>query len=236
MELKKILICEDEKLVANRLKRFVENTIDFPAQIELVPTLDRAFEFLSKNRIDLLFLDLNLHGRNGFEILKKLASESFHTIIVSAYTDRAIEAFEYGVLDFVGKPFTMDRLKIAIDRFKKDDTTKVHSLRYIAIKGRKGVEFISVEDVDYIKASGIYSELILKDSTVKIYDKPMNQLLKLLPEDFERIHKSFVIPTGHIKSISQRKSNTFVVELKSGSIVPISRTMRKKLINKASSA
>ena len=232
MELKKILICEDEKLIANRLRRFVNDAIDFPAEIHLVSTLNQAFEFLSMNKTDLLFLDLNLHGRDGFDILKKLASESFHTIIVSAYTKKAIEAFEYGVLDFIGKPFTPERLQKALDRFCKDDTTKGIGLKYVAIKSRKGVEFVSIKDIDYIKASGIYSELILKDATIKVYDKPLNQLLKLLPKGFERIHKSFVIPIGQIKSIVQRKANTYTLELRSGSLVPISRAMRKKLVKK----
>ena len=230
VELKKILICEDEKLIADRLYRFIGEAIDFPAELQIVSTLNQAFEHLSKHKIDLLFLDLNLHGKDGFEILKKLASEAFHTIIVSAYTEKALEAFEYGVLDFVGKPFTMERLKKAIDRFSKDDVGSGHGLKYIAIKSRKAIEFIAIEAVDYVRAAGIYSELILKDGTVKVYDKPMNQLLKLLPQGFTRVHKSFVAPIAHIKSIEQRKANAYDIVLISGRKIPLSRSMRKTLI------
>lgn len=228
--LKKILICEDEKLIAVRLSRFIAEAIDFPADIQIVSTLNQAFEYLSKNKIDLLFLDLNLHGKDGFEILKKLTSEAFHTIIVSAYTEKAIEAYEYGVLDFVGKPFTLERLKKAIARFSKDDIARGQGLKYIAIKIGKRIAFIALEDIDYIQAAGIYSELILKDGTIKVYDKPMNQLIKLLPTDFKRVHKSFVVPLNHVKSIVQRKANAHDIELQSGRKIPVSRAMRKALI------
>ncbi len=66
--------------------------------------------------IDVLFLDLNLNGKDGFDLLKTSVSGAFHVIIISAHTEQALKAFEYGVLDFVGKPFNKERLARALDR------------------------------------------------------------------------------------------------------------------------
>ena len=72
--------------------------------------MESAFAYLKDHQIDLLLLDLNLDGGNGFDILKYTVSQSFHTIIISAYTDQAITAFQYGVLDFIPKPFRDEEL------------------------------------------------------------------------------------------------------------------------------
>ena len=230
MELTSILVCEDELLIANRLQRFIEKVARYNCKVSKVSTLSEAFDFFANNEVHLLFLDLNLHGKDGFEILKELSSASFYTIVVSAHTDRAIEAFEYGVIDFIGKPFTEERVKKALDRFEKGNKEAAEHLKYLAIKSRRGVEFISIEQVNYIKAAGIYSEIILLDNSIKVYDKPLNQTIKLLPEHFWRVHKSYIVPITHITSIKKRKINSYDVQLKSGTQIPISRTMRKKLL------
>lgn len=230
MEVIQILICEDEPLIANRLARFIENVTTYDYKIKVTTTLFEAFEFLANNKIDLLFLDLNLHGKDGFEILKKVASASFHTIVVSAYTDRAIEAFDYGVLDFIGKPFAQERIEKALRRYKKGNRDASNHLKYLAVKSRKGVDFIDLNKVNYMKAAGIYSEVVLLDGSVKVYDKPLNQTLKLLPKNFMRVHKSYVVPRTSITSILKRKINSFDVLLKSGDRVPISRDIRKELL------
>ncbi len=230
MGLIKVLICEDEKLIANRLKRFIEKASTDSIKIQQVHTLADGFNHIRNHKIDLLFLDLNLHGRDGFDILRELTKESFHTIIVSAHTDKAIDAFEYGVLDFIGKPFTEARIKKALDRFEKGNTDNNRYLKYVAVRTRTGTEFIALNRINFIKAAGIYSELWLLDGSSRIYDKPMKQLLKLLPEQFVRIHKSFVVPLERITSIDKRKANTYNVVLQSGEKIPLSRNKRKGLL------
>ena len=169
---------------------------------------------------------------SGFDILRKLASDSFHTIVVSAYTDRAIEAFEFGVLDFIGKPFAEERVNKALSRYAKGLPSGDQYLKYLAIQNHKGVDFVDLDHISYIKASGIYSELILLDGSVSVYNKPLNQLLKLLPEEFVRTHKSYVTHISYIASIEKRQSNTFDAKLSTGEKIPISRSMRKEIIKR----
>ncbi len=228
----RILVCEDEPLIAKRLMRFIQESVTFPYEIDLAHTQSNAFETLASKHIDLLFLDLNLHGRDGFDILKQLTSNAFHTIVVSAHSDRAIEAFEIGVLDFIAKPFTQQRVRKALDRYHQGTNTSSGQLKYLAIQTHKGLEFVSIERIRYIKASGIYSELFLVDDSTSLYNKPLNQLLKLLPSNFIRTHKSYVTRIDDIASLEKRASNTYDALLNCGSRIPVSRSARKEIIEK----
>ena len=111
----RILIVEDERVIAQRLERFIrEQAPQRLTAIHRCTTLQEANAWLESNRVDAVFLDLNLHGKDGFELVKDAVTQYFHTIVVSAHTERAIEAFEIGVLDFIGKPFSADRIKKGI--------------------------------------------------------------------------------------------------------------------------
>ncbi|MCJ8270572.1 MAG: response regulator [Psychrosphaera sp.] len=112
-----VVIVEDEPVIAERLERQISQILgEKLGKIIWFDDLDDAQEHLAEHSIDLLFLDLNLHGDDGFDLLKTVTADSFHTIIVSAHADQAIKAFEIGVLDFVAKPFTQQRLEQAINR------------------------------------------------------------------------------------------------------------------------
>ena len=106
----RILIIEDEASVADRIERLTRQVLGTNIQrLAKRQTLSAGLHYLQNHPIDLLLLDLNLNGLNGFSILQELLSHSFQTIIVSANTDQALKAFEYGVLDFIPKPFTIER-------------------------------------------------------------------------------------------------------------------------------
>ena len=112
-----IVIVEDEPVIAQRLQRQVkEILVDQQPNIKWFDNFDDAQSYLFEQPLDLLILDLNLHGVDGFELLKTVSAESFHTIIVSVYAEKAITAFEYGVVDFVAKPFNFERLQQALLR------------------------------------------------------------------------------------------------------------------------
>ena len=114
----RILIVEDEYSIAKDIEWNCHQLLGKKIELlQIKQTLESAYDFLVQNQIDLLLLDLNLSGKNGFDLLKDAVSGSFHTIIISAHTDQAIEAFKYGVLDFLPKPFEKDRLQKAFKRY-----------------------------------------------------------------------------------------------------------------------
>ncbi|WP_416307913.1 LytR/AlgR family response regulator transcription factor [Neptunicella sp. SCSIO 80796] len=230
----KQVIVEDEYMVAKRLKRFVEQAFNHQSiQLQLFDTLDDASDYLACNSIDLLFLDLNLRGQDGFNLLKQQLAQSFHTIVVSANTDRAIEAFEIGILDFVAKPFTQQRIEKAISRLKHKE--QQGQCQYLAYKQLGKLELMAVNDVLYIQAAGHYSEIHSKTGKVILHDKNLDKLLMLLPTDFLRVHRSYVVPLSSIQSVSTQPGSKYWLTLVNNQVLPIGRTrypqLKQRLIN-----
>ncbi len=227
----RILMVEDEALVAQRLARLLREATSRALTIHHERTLSKGGRYLETHQVDLLFLDLNLNGKSGFDLLKGFLNRPFHTIIVSAYTEEALNAFEYGVLDFVGKPFTRERLGKALARyFDAAQFGGAGSTAQLAVTIRGDVHFIPLADISYIQAAGIYAYLNCGDGQVHIYDKPLNALMQLLPADYFRIHRSYAVHSQNIEAIKKVKHNTYHVILKTGESLPLSRKSRGHLL------
>lgn len=227
----KVLIVEDEALIRQRIERFTKELLDNQlSQLVVKPTIESAFHYINQHPIDLLILDLNLNGKDGFQLLQEAVAASFHTIILSAHIDKAIQAFDYGVLDFVPKPFNKDRLQKAFDRYVNQTTFTEFPTRYLAVKRRKKLVLIEVEDICYIKGAGNHAELVLKNGQQHLHDKSLQKIIKLLPNHFERWHKSHIVNTKVIKSITPQ----FEIMLEDGTRLPISRSKYKQLKDRMS--
>jgi len=220
----RILIVEDEPIIARRTARLTRSILDEAnLTIETAEQLDAAHDALRAVDIELLFLDLNLHGADGFDLLKASVAGAFHTIVISAYTDRAIEAFELGVLDFIGKPFGRERLAQALRRLRTDARTDPPA-RYLAVRTGGRVTLIDVERVHYLQGAGSYSELVLHDGSTELHDKSLKRLVTLLPSDFVRIHRSYVVRMSAVAHVHSREGSRYAVELRDGTMLPVGRT------------
>lgn len=225
-----ILIVEDESRIARRIERMTRDIFGNALQsLTRINTLHEALAFIENNSIDLILLDLNLNGDDGFDLLTTAVSESFHTIIISAYKDQAIAAFEYGVLDFVPKPFNRDRLEQALNRAITKEKTGTNKIKLLAIKKRGRIQLIPIENLLYIKGAGTYTELFLADGKKELHDKSLEKLEQLLSPTFERIHKSYLVKMSEIKGIIVKPGSKYVAELKNGELIPIGRTKYKDI-------
>ncbi|MFD2562313.1 LytR/AlgR family response regulator transcription factor [Aquimarina rubra] len=228
-----ILIVEDESRIAKRIERMTRTIVGEALQsIKHINTLQEAVTFIENNTLDLVLLDLNLNGKSGFDLLTTAVSESFHTIIISAYKEQAITAFEHGVLDFVPKPFNQERLEQAVKRITTKETSTVNTVKYLAVKKRHKVQLIPMEKVVYIKGAGTYTELFLVDGNKALHDKSLEKLEQLLSPTFERIHKSYLVKMTEITNISVSSGSKYIAELKNGERIPIGRTKYKDLKTK----
>jgi two-component system response regulator LytT len=220
----RILIVEDEPIIARRIARLTRSILDeADLAIETAEHIDEAQDVLRERTFDLLVLDLNLHGADGFDLLKTSVAGAFHTIVISAYTDRAIEAFELGVLDFVGKPFGRERLAQALRRLRTDARTDPPA-RYLAVRTSGRVTLIDVERVYYLQGADSYSELVLRDGSTALHDKPLKRLVTLLPDDFVRIHRSYVVRMSAVAHFHSREGSRYAVELRDGTTLSVGRT------------
>lgn len=225
-----ILIVEDESRIAKRIERMIRTIVgDALQSIKHINTLQEAVTFIENKTLDLVLLDLNLNGHSGFDLLTTAVSKSFHTIVISAYKEQAITAFEYGVLDFVPKPFNQERLEQAVQRITTKETTTVNTVKYLAVKKRHKVQLIPMEKVVYIKGAGTYTELVLVDGNKALHDKSLEKLEQLLSPTFERIHKSYLVKMAEITNISVSSGSKYIAELKNGERIPIGRTKYKDI-------
>jgi len=225
-----VLIVEDESRIAKRIERMTRDILGGRLNsITRIDTLDEAKKFIESNSLDLVLLDLNLNGVSGFDLLSEAVSYSFHTIIISAYKEQAITAFDYGVLDFVPKPFSRERLEQALNQRFVDENRAPNKTKYLAIKKRGTIQLIPIEDVLYIKGAGTYTELFLNDGKKELHDKSMEKLEQLLAFSFERIHKSYLVRMSEISEIIVESGSKYMAKLKNGELIPIGRTKYKNL-------
>ncbi len=225
-----ILIVEDESRIAKRIKRMTRDIFGNALQsLKHIDNLPEALRFIGNNSLDLVLLDLNLNGDNGFDMLTTAVSESFHTIVISANKGQAITAFEYGVLDFVPKPFNRDRLEQAFNRAITKEKTENNKIKLLAIKKRGRIQLIPIEGLLYIKGAGVYTELFLADGKKELHDKSLEKLEQLLSHTFERIHKSYLVKMSEVKGIIVKSGSKYMVELKNGTLIPIGRTKYKDI-------
>jgi len=225
-----VLIVEDESRIAKRIERMTRDILGNGLHsVTHINTLHEALKFIENSSLDLVLLDLNLNGQSGFDLLTTAVSESFHTIVISAYKDQAITAFEYGVLDFVPKPFNIDRLEQAFNRAITKEKTAANKVRFLAVKKRQRIQLIPIEDLLFIKGAGAYAELFLTDGTKELHDKSLEKLEQLLSPTFERIHKSYLLKMSEVREIIVKPGSKYMAELKNGALIPIGRTKYKDI-------
>lgn len=209
----KCIIIEDEKLAAEKLANFIEKI----SVLELVSVFSdgiSAINFLKNNTVELVFLDIEMKDFNGIQFLKALQVKPA-VIITSAYEKYAIAGYEFSVVDYLLKPYTLERflqsvdkainLKELKDKAKNYELIASQSNEYIFIKSENHIEKVELDDILYIE--GMKDYLRIHTPAKKIMTlQSFNRILEHLPEKkFKRVHNSFVIALSKIESIERNR-------------------------------
>ena len=220
-----LLLVEDEAAIARRIERLTRDILgERLDRLVVKDRLEAALDYVRQQPIDLLLLDLNLSGKNGFDLLRNVVAESFPTIIISAYRDRALEAFEYGVLDFVPKPFDRERLEKALQRVIDRSSRNEVPGKYLAIKKPGRVELVPVDAILFIQGANIYAEIHLLNGRKELSDKNLEALYQILPPAFARIHKSYIVNMRQAAQLLVRPGSRYELQLRDGRCLPVGRT------------
>ena len=206
----KCLIIDDEPLAQRILERYSK---DVPS-LEVVQKCDNALdaiEILKDKKIDLIFLDINMPKLSGLEFLRSLKHPPL-VIITTAYAEFAIQGFELDVVDYLMKPFSLERFVKSI--YKVLDILKPREQpvpqkasgearedQYIFVKSSKKTYRISLNDILYIEALGDYVKIYTTDRMIISYHSMKNLESLLSPKQFPRIHKSFIVSLSKIELI-----------------------------------
>lgn len=220
-------IVEDEAVIARRLARLlrqVEPSIEVVGWAGSVAEARRQLALAAVEApVDLLFLDLDLNGRDGFRVLQREGLGARRTIIVSAHPERAISGFDHGVADFVAKPFTAERLRRALDRVAELSPASAERTRYLAVRVAGELRPLPLEEVVYVRGAGDYAELHCRDGSTRLHAKTLNALEEELPESFLRVHRSFIVRLSAVRALQTEEGSRYALRLAGGERIPVSR-------------
>ena len=151
------------------------------------------------------------------------------TVVVSANTDRALEAFEYGVIDFVAKPFDAERIAKAVSRLQAAKMPARQRARFLAFRRAGGTELVETSRIRAIHGADNYAEVELLDGRRLLHDKTLERLEGLLPDSFHRIHRSHIVNLRCIERLRNLPGSRYRALMDSGEELPVSRAQVKGL-------
>lgn len=199
------LIIDDEHIAHDIIKGYCDLLSDMRLRKNCYDALE-AFEYLNKNEMDLIFLDLNMPVLKGFEFLKTLKNPP-KVIVTTAYQEFALEGYELDISDYLLKPFGFERFLKAINKAFGSVGQKVTSFENSEVSNRIFVQSnkkhiqLEVEGMLYIEATGNYTKIVAKGETITIREKFSTFLGRLPPNEFIQVHKSFAVAKKYINSI-----------------------------------
>jgi two-component system LytT family response regulator len=209
----KALIVDDERLARVNLRRLLE---PYP-EIEIVGeagSCNSAIEMINQNNPELIFLDIQLGGETGFDLLE-IIEKSIKIIFVTAYDEYAIRAFEVNAIDYLLKPVNPERLKVAIERVVTKETAEKSEVKsyeysdsiYVHLNNYAS-RFIKISSITFIEPVGNYSKIVTIEGKHCLVLKTLKQWQEELPDNnFVRIHRSSIVNIEHVDRI-EKKSNT----------------------------
>ena len=239
----KVVIIDDEPLARSLVVEYLQQH----SSIEIAAECNdgfQGFKAIMQHKPDLIFLDIQMPKINGFEMLELLDSTP-SVIFTTAFDEYAIKAFEANAIDYLLKPFSKDRFDLAIQKWneKKNTTSSNKNIQAllenttkqpdeksrIVVKNGSDIRIVPMADVMYIEAYDDYVKIFTKD-TYFLKKKTMNYYEQVLDSSqFFRTHRSFIINLQELTKIEPLEKNTYVVLLKNGKRIPLSRTGYSKL-------
>lgn len=218
------IIIEDE-LPASILLEMHIAKFDFLDLKGKFMSTNHALSFLKNNKIDLLFLDINLPGKSGIEFAKSLPKD-IGIIFTTANPQHAVEGFELEAIDYLLKPISLERFSKAVNKYSKIQKTNQQFEKltqaeteqpFIFVKCERKTLKLYLNEIDYFESQGNYLIIHTEKESFKTHQS-ITEMIEKLPEDlFYRIHRSFLIP---LKKVTQFNSRSVTIRNK---ILPIGR-------------
>lgn len=245
------LIVDDEPLARSKIRHFLDSEGDFEIVGEC-GTGTEAISAITDEGPDLVFLDIQMPGLDGFSVIESIgAGRMPTTIFVTAYDQYAVRAFDFHAVDYLLKPFDRNRFLEALRQVRQQvelaDTSRLnrqlmtllddlqHTGGYderLAVKTTRGVVFVKAEDIDWVDAAGNYVRLNTHDDESHLLRETMSALEKRLdPKHFVRVHRSTIVNVERIKEIRAQTHGEHLIIMANGQRLTLSRSYRDKVHN-----
>ncbi|MGB3542925.1 LytR/AlgR family response regulator transcription factor [Rubrivirga sp.] len=243
----RILVVDDEPLARQRVLDLLEGRPD----LEVVGTAGtgrKAVEAIFDLSPDVVFLDVQMPGLTGLEVVRVVGAEAMPTVVfVTAYDQHALEAFDVAAVDYLLKPFDDDRFRTALARALEGararsggglnaqlsallDAVQPASrtfLERIAVEMRGQTRFVPVLEVDYFVSDGPYVEVHVGDATHVVRERLQAFEDRLDPARFFRIHRSTIVQVDRVEALLTAPGGDYAVRLNNGTRLSLSRSRRE---------
>lgn len=221
----KCIVVDDEPLAVSLLGSYIEKIPFF----ELIFSTENpilALEYIQKNDADLIFLDIQMSELSGINFMK-IVGDKLKYILTTAYSEYALEGYEHNVIDYLLKPISFDRFqKSALKAQERFPTNETSANSYFFVKSSGQQHKINFDEILYIESIKDYVNIKTDNQEYIVLDT-LKSLENQLPENFARVHKSFILNLDKIEKIDVR--NVF---LNSGKEIPIGETYKSEFFQK----
>lgn len=222
-----VLLVDDEALARQRLRQLLHEAPDFDVVGECADAR-RVADVVRELRPDVVFLDIRMPHVDGFEAQEAIRSLVKHVVFVTAHAEHAARAFDVAASDYLVKPVTQARFKVALDRIRR--TLGDPGSERILLGSRQGGAAVNIADVTWIEADGAYV-IVHASGRRHVLRETMAQIIdRLGAGTFIRIHRSAGINLAHVRAIQRGKTKGLEVEMNDGVRLPISRRKARDVV------
>lgn len=217
------LIVEDEPLAMVRLKEYVQR-VPFLQLSHAVDNGLEAIAILLNETVDLLFLDIEMDGFSGLQLLESVPSPPA-VILSTAFDQYALKGYEFGVMDYLLKPYTFDRFLQAVVRVQERINAGSQAIQqpFLFVKTEYRLQKVSLTDILFIEGLRDYRRIHLPAEKIMTLETFRDLAQQLPAKEFCRVHKSFMVAIDKIESIERDR-----IKIRQ-ELIPISDTYRKEL-------
>jgi two-component system LytT family response regulator len=234
----KALIIDDERLARAEVRRLLDD-FDWVKVVGEAENAEQALALIQAQQPDLLFLDVQMPDKTGFELIEEIRGEMPRIIFTTAYDEFALRAFEVNALDYLMKPITPDRFAAALSRVREEpvapeDQSPLRSSDQVFVRDGERCWFIPVSKIRLLESEGNYTRVRFENQSPLIY-RSLSTLEQRLPaDDFFRINRQQVVNLHFIERIETWFSHGLKVWLKGGEECEVSRRAARAFRQKLS--
>ncbi|NJB82215.1 LytR/AlgR family response regulator transcription factor [Wenyingzhuangia aestuarii] len=235
----KAIIVDDELSARENLLYLIEN---FCSEITVIATccnVDEAVKSIERNKPDVVFLDIEMPQKNGFQLLKECTNINFKIVFITAYDQYAIKAFDVSALDYLLKPIDIDRLVETVAKIKHQQvitsfkdrieafTENKKKLSKISIPYKSDYVILNIEDILCIEADRMYSHIYTVDGKKYTASKKLNHYEELFFEisNLKRVHRSWIANLSKVESYSLSLKKIYLDTIE----IPVSKTYKEEV-------
>ena len=220
------IIVEDIQMAADFLRKFCEKSGLVEVRGHFLNVAD-ALQFLDKENVDLIFLDVEMPGATGFELMDSLTYRP-KVILTTSKTEYAFDAFQYHVDDYLKKPFTYKRFLESIEKIQKVGATQEVSIEtdHLFIKVDTKLVKLMNNDILYVESMGDYVKFVTAEKKYVSLNTLKNLEEKLSKKDFLKVHRSYIV---NITKIDDLQGNTVYIN---GNAIPIGKAHKEDVMKR----